>query len=137
MGSGEAAIGGQTDPADRYIAPTVLKNVVPEDPVMSEEIFGPILPVLSIDGAEAAIRFINGRDKPLALYIFTGDDAVAESILSRTSSGGATVNHVMLHYAVSSLRSEASVRAGWARTMDRLVLTPSPTRNRFSKSRLS
>ncbi|MEE2755699.1 MAG: aldehyde dehydrogenase family protein [Myxococcota bacterium] len=103
LGSGEAVIGGQTDPADRYIAPTVLKNVVPEDPVMSEEIFGPILPVLSIDGAEAAIRFINGRDKPLALYIFTGDDAVAESILSRTSSGGATVNHVMLHYAVSSL----------------------------------
>ncbi len=99
----DAVIGGQADPADRYIAPTVLQNVAPDSPVMCEEIFGPILPVLSVDGIDAAIRFINGRDKPLALYVFTGDDDVAEAILSRTSSGGATINHVMLHYAVSSL----------------------------------
>ena len=103
LDSGDVVLGGEIDAADKYIAPTVLKNVPHDSPVMGEEIFGPILPVLSVTGVEAAIEFINGRDKPLALYVFTGRDDVAESVLSRTSSGGATINHVMLHYAVTSL----------------------------------
>jgi aldehyde dehydrogenase (NAD+) len=101
--SGDAVIGGTGDRDDRYIAPTVLTNVSPDSPVMSEEIFGPILPVLKVGSVDDAVTFVNARPKPLALYIFTGDDHVAKQILSRTSSGGATVNHTMLHFAVSDL----------------------------------
>ena len=80
LGSGEPVIGGVGDVDDLFIAPTVLKDVSPDSPVMSQEIFGPILPVLKTDGPDAAIEFINGRDKPLALYVFTGQDAVADRI---------------------------------------------------------
>ncbi len=103
MDSGDAAVGGVGDREDRYIAPTVLTNVDPSSPAMSDEIFGPILPVLKVSGVDAAISFVNGRPKPLALYIFTSDDHVSKELLGRTSSGGATVNHTMLHFAVSDL----------------------------------
>jgi aldehyde dehydrogenase (NAD+) len=103
MGSGHPRVGGSGDSEDLYIEPTVLTDVAPDSPVMSEEIFGPILPVIRTSGPDGAIEFINGREKPLALYIFTKDNAVAERLLECTSSGGATVNHVMLHYAVPNL----------------------------------
>ena len=103
MDSGTAATGGQGDRDDRYIAPTLLTDVDPASPVMANEIFGPILPILKVSGEDEAVSFINGRPKPLALYIFTGESPVADGILTRTSSGGATVNHTMLHFAVSDL----------------------------------
>jgi len=103
MDSGHPAIGGQSDEADAYIAPTILTDVSPDSPVMQSEIFGPILPILRVDGPDAAVTFINRRPKPLALYCFTRMDSVAEHILATTSSGGVTINHVMLHYAVSGL----------------------------------
>jgi aldehyde dehydrogenase (NAD+) len=103
MQSGEVAVGGQADAADRYIAPTVLKNVAPDSPVMGEEIFGPLLPVLKVKSIDDAIAFVNGRDKPLALYVFTTDAAVQEQVLAATSSGGATVNHCWVHLAVPDL----------------------------------
>ncbi|MGC6419228.1 MAG: aldehyde dehydrogenase family protein [Bradymonadia bacterium] len=96
-------VGGVTDPDQRYISPTILIDVETHAPVMQAEIFGPILPVLSVRGVDEAVEFINGRPKPLALYIFTKQDEIAETVLSRTSSGGATVNHCMLHYAVPGL----------------------------------
>jgi aldehyde dehydrogenase (NAD+) len=101
--SGTAAVGGDHDDATRYIAPTVLRDVMPESPVMQEEIFGPLLPVVSVNDAGEAIAFINGREKPLALYVFAQDGAVATRVLDETSSGGAAVNATMFHVAVPGL----------------------------------
>ena len=95
--------GGEGDEAARYIAPTVLRDVEPDAAVMQEEIFGPILPVLKVESVDEAIRFINRRDKPLALYVFSTRRAVQEQVLAETSSGGATVNHVWMHLAVPGL----------------------------------
>ncbi len=84
--------GGQYDRADRYIAPTVLVNPSPDSPVMQQEIFGPILPVLEVDSVQEAIDFVNARPNPLGLYVFAGDHTVAEEILHSTASGDAIVN---------------------------------------------
>jgi aldehyde dehydrogenase (NAD+) len=94
---GEPVCGGDNDPEERYLAPTVLKGVKPDAPIMAEEIFGPVLPVLPVDGIDEAIRFVNARPKPLALYVFTSDDSTARDVLSRTSSGGACVNDAVSH----------------------------------------
>lgn len=103
MDSGRVAAGGQADERDRYIAPTVLTDVEPDAPIMQDEIFGPILPVLKIGDVEEAIRFVNARPKPLALYVFTEDDTTARDVVARTTSGGLTVNHIWLHLAVHDL----------------------------------
>jgi len=103
MDSGAAVVGGTGDEARRYIAPTVLRDVAPDSPVMQAEIFGPILPVLSVRDVDAAIAFVNRRDKPLALYVFSSDAAAARGVIERTSSGGAVVNHVWLHLGVPGL----------------------------------
>lgn len=95
--------GGQTDEADCYIAPTILTNVKPESAVMSEEIFGPLLPVLPVASVEAAVAFINARPKPLALYVFTEKSAVADSVLACTSAGGSCVNDTVFQYVNSYL----------------------------------
>lgn len=103
IGSGEAAIGGRTDAATKYIAPTVLTGVSPDSPVMQEEIFGPILPVLRADNLEDAIRFIRASDKPLAAYIFTKDAAAEARFLKKVSCGNACVNDTMMFMAVDEL----------------------------------
>ncbi|XP_055537748.1 aldehyde dehydrogenase, dimeric NADP-preferring-like isoform X1 [Wyeomyia smithii] len=97
------AIGGDVDSADNYIAPTILTNVKSEDPVMQDEIFGPILPILVVENANDAIKFINARDKPLALYIFSTNEAVRNLIIANTSAGGMCINDVLGHFAVESL----------------------------------
>jgi aldehyde dehydrogenase (NAD+) len=102
-GSGEIVTGGTADEDSRYIAPTVLRNVPEGAPVMADEIFGPILPVLGVKDMEQAIAFVNERPKPLALYLFSSDPLIQESVLERTSSGGVTVNHALLHLTVPSL----------------------------------
>ncbi len=91
------AFGGQTDPSENYMAPTVLDEPSPEAPVMQEEIFGPILPVLCYDTLDDAIAFINERDKPLALYVYSKKRAVQREVLTRTSSGGAVINDSVVH----------------------------------------
>jgi acyl-CoA reductase-like NAD-dependent aldehyde dehydrogenase len=78
LGSGEAVIGGESDAAECYIAPTVLRKVRPDAPIMQEEIFGPILPILSVPSVDAAIDFVKRGEKPLALYVFSDSDAVAQ-----------------------------------------------------------
>jgi aldehyde dehydrogenase (NAD+) len=102
---GYAAVvcGGMSDQATRYLAPTILAGVDPGAAVMEEEIFGPILPVIAVDDVDAAIEFVNQRDKPLALYAFGGSPASTDRVVERTSSGGACVNHCMLHVAVPGL----------------------------------
>lgn len=96
---GDVVVGGQTDESQNYVAPTVLRNVSPDSDAMREEIFGPVLPVLKVKDVSEAIRFVNGRDKPLALYVFSNDERVQQEVLERTSSGGVCVNGTILHLA--------------------------------------
>ena len=103
IGSGEVAIGGQTSAATRYVAPTVLTGVSPDSPVMQQEIFGPILPVLRAGDLEAAIRFIRASDKPLAAYIFTKDRVAENRFLETVSCGNACVNDTMMFMTVDEL----------------------------------
>ena len=91
------------DAATRYIAPTILQEVDPFSPIMQEEIFGPLLPVLPIEDMDDAVAFVNARPKPLALYVFAEDGTISQEILRRTSSGGAVVNHVMMQLSVPDL----------------------------------
>ena len=99
----DIAIGGTGNPETRYLAPTVLTGVKPDARVMDDEIFGPILPVLTYQGIEAAIAFVNERPKPLALYVFSGRDSTADKVVEKTSAGGVTVNHTLLHLVVADL----------------------------------
>ena len=103
LAGGEVAAGGVTDEQSLYFAPTILRKVAADAPVMSEEVFGPILPVLTFRTTDDAVAFVNERPKPLALYVFADDTRRALSIIERTSSGGATINHTWVHLAVPSL----------------------------------
>ncbi len=100
---GTVATGGTVDPATRRIAPTVIVDPDPDAPVMQEEIFGPVLPVLAVDSVEEAVAFVNGRPKPLALYVFSGDKSETETIVDRTSSGGVCINHTLFHITPPSM----------------------------------
>ncbi|XP_036379653.1 aldehyde dehydrogenase, dimeric NADP-preferring-like [Megalops cyprinoides] len=97
------ALGGESDESQCYIAPTVLRDVKPDAKVMQEEIFGPLLPIVTVSGLEEAIRFINDREKPLALYVFSSKKQVIKRMLAETSSGGVTANDVLMHFSVPSL----------------------------------
>jgi aldehyde dehydrogenase (NAD+) len=99
----EVVAGGHVDVADRYVAPTVLRGIAFDAPIMQEEIFGPVLPVLTFDDITEPIAAINAGDKPLALYIFTASDETADRVLAETSAGGVCVNDVMSHLFVPGL----------------------------------
>ncbi len=96
----EVVIGAQINRADKFIAPTVLDNVSWDAPVMQDEIFGPVLPVLSYREIGDAIAQINARPKPLALYLFSHSKSLQDQVLSSTSSGGVCINDVFLHVAI-------------------------------------
>jgi aldehyde dehydrogenase (NAD+) len=101
--SGSVVAGGTVDPETRYFAPTVLREVAADSPIMGEEIFGPILPVLEVDSLDEAIDHINARPHPLALYVFTSNPRTAQRVLDETTSGGACVNDTLMHLAVPDL----------------------------------
>ena len=103
MKSGKAVIGGRVNESRRFIEPTVLVDVSPDSPVMKEEIFGPILPVLTYERLDEAIDFINARKKPLALYVFTNDKSAADTVLTCTSSGGGCWNDTIIHLATTRM----------------------------------
>ena len=103
LNNGTVVVGGQTDPDNLYIAPTILDNINWEDPVMQEEIFGPILPVLTYEKLEEAIAQINAQPKPLALYLFSKNKAKQEQVLNETSSGGVCINDTVMQSAVAGL----------------------------------
>ncbi|MGW3168583.1 aldehyde dehydrogenase family protein [Streptomyces sp. NPDC001153] len=103
LGSGRIAVGGRSDRDAKYIAPTVLADVDPKAPVMREEIFGPILPIVTVSGLDEAIAFINDRDKPLALYVFTESERTRARIAAETSSGGLGHGLPLAHLTVSDL----------------------------------
>jgi aldehyde dehydrogenase (NAD+) len=102
-GGAKVEIGGGTDAGERYIAPTVLTGVSPDAPVMAEEIFGPILPILTYKSLDEVPPFITARDKPLALYVFGSDSARIESVIANTTAGGTCVNNTLIHFANQNL----------------------------------
>ena len=95
--------GGKGDPDTLKIQPTILDNVSPDDPVMGEEIFGPVLPVLTYDTVDQAEAFINDRPHPLALYLFSEDRAVQERFLRCVPFGGGCINDTIIHLATSRM----------------------------------
>src|SRR3954471_11550638 len=103
LASGTIYHGGRHDRADKFIAPTVLVNVSPDSPVMQEEIFGPILPVLEVTTVRQVTDFINARPSPLGLYVFAEDGRVAEQILGSTASGDAAVNDCTIQPLIPDL----------------------------------
>lgn len=103
MQSGDVYHGGEHDLKDRYIAPTIMVNTPLDSPVMQEEIFGPILPVLDVSSVEEVIAYVNARPKPLGLYVFAEDLDVAERILDATESGDAAVNDCTIQPLVPEL----------------------------------
>lgn len=101
--SGEIVIGGVGNESERYISPTILRNVPANAPVMQDEIFGPILPILKVKNMDEAIAFVNAQPKPLALYLFTNNSTIKDKILEKTSSGGVCINHTTLQLIVPAL----------------------------------
>lgn len=97
LGAGRVVCGGQRDAATLYFAPTILTDVPPDAPVMQEEIFGPILPVLAFDQLDEAMAMLAGRPTPLALYLFTRDRATQARVLAETRSGGVCLNDTVVH----------------------------------------
>jgi aldehyde dehydrogenase (NAD+) len=95
--------GGEHDREQNYIAPTLLDEPSLDSAVMRDEIFGPILPIISFSEVADALEIINSRPKPLALYVFSEDRTFVDNVLSNTTSGGATVNHGWIHLAVPEL----------------------------------
>ena len=89
--------GGRVDRPSRYIAPTILSGVDPRSALMQEEIFGPVLPVLTYRSRDEAVEFLRSRPKPLAMYIFSRDRTSIDDLLSRTSAGGTVVNNCLIH----------------------------------------
>lgn len=96
-------IGGQTDNQQRFIAPTLLDDVSLDSPIMQEEIFGPILPMISYTDIESCITYINSHPKPLALYLFTKNKKLEKQFLTRCIYGGGCINDTIVHIATSHL----------------------------------
>ena len=99
----KVVLGGGSNPDALKIQPTVLDGVSPEDPVMGEEIFGPVLPVLTFDRVEEALEFVNARPRPLALYLFSQNKQTHELFLRRSSFGGGCINDTIIHLATSRM----------------------------------
>ena len=99
----KVVIGGTCDPDAPRISPTVMDNVNFDDPVMQEEIFGPILPILTYTDLESVIETVNRRPKPLALYLFSENKKSVETVTSRCSFGGGCVNDVIIHLATTHM----------------------------------
>ena len=99
----KTVLGGQNDPERLKIAPTVLDNVTWEDPVMQEEIFGPILPVLPYDSLDEVCSLLSNKPKPLALYLFSEDQAAINKVTKGLAFGGGCVNDVIIHLATSEM----------------------------------
>ncbi len=101
--SSKVVWGGQRDDTTLRIEPTIMDGVTRSDAVMGEEIFGPVLPVMTFESIEEAVADVNAHPHPLALYIFTGDKKVAEYVTSRCLFGGGCVNDTVIHLATSAM----------------------------------
>lgn len=101
--TGTVVAGGGSDQSTLHMEPTVIVNPGADDPVMTQEIFGPVLPVITVGSVDAAIRYVNAGPKPLALYVFTESTELARTVIDAVPSGGAVVNHVAMHVLVPQL----------------------------------
>ncbi|ORW00339.1 aldehyde dehydrogenase family protein [Mycobacterium kyorinense] len=100
---GKIAVGGKSDASDLRIQPTVVVDPDPDDALMKNEIFGPILPVISVQSLDEAIRFVNSRPKPLSAYLFTKTRAVRERVIKEVPAGGMLVNHLAFQVTTAKL----------------------------------
>ncbi|WP_370000730.1 aldehyde dehydrogenase family protein [Winogradskyella sp.] len=96
-------VGGKTDADSKYIEPTIISDIKPEAKLLEEEIFGPILPVLSYNALDEAIAYVNSKERPLALYIFSKNKANVNKIINNTKAGGTCINNSIIHYANHNL----------------------------------
>jgi len=103
LNDGEVLLGGRSDREQLMMEPTLLQGITWDSPVMQEEIFGPILPVMTYDDLDEVLEKIVDRPKPLALYLFTNDKAVQEQVLGNVSFGGGCVNETLLHMSSHEL----------------------------------
>ena len=99
----KVAVGGELEEEDLTIHPTMLTEVTPQMKILQEEIFAPVIPVMTYDNLDQVISYIEARDKPLALYVYSDNPANVQKVLDRTSSGGVTVNGVFSHYLENQL----------------------------------
>jgi aldehyde dehydrogenase (NAD+) len=100
---GKVALGGNSEPSTLRLEPTVVVDPAPDEPLMSNEIFGPILPVISVQSLDDAIRFVNSRPKPLSAYLFTKTRAVRERVIREVPAGGMLVNHLAFQVSTAKL----------------------------------
>jgi aldehyde dehydrogenase (NAD+) len=103
MKCGQIVIGGKSDPASRYVEPTVISEVKPGDPIMQEEIFGPVLPVIDFENFDEVYAIIEMHPKPLATYIFSTNKKLIREFLAKTQSGSVSVNETVMQIASSYL----------------------------------
>jgi len=100
---GKVVVGGGSDKKTNFMEPTVVSGVKLDDPLMQEEIFGPILPIINVESAEEAVNIINRGEKPLALYVFSENQEIHRLFKTGTSSGGLLVNDTLMHLTVEQL----------------------------------
>lgn len=99
MQQGRIIVGGQINKNDLYIAPTLIDQVTWQDPIMQEEIFGPLLPIISFDSLDEVIQKLNTESSPLALYMFSNERSAINKVIQRVSFGGGCINDCLLHVA--------------------------------------
>jgi len=100
---GQIEIGGELNEAEKYIPPTILTNITPDSSIMEEEIFGPILPILTYTKIDDAINLVRSKPKPLALYVFSKNQQNIDRVLTDTSSGGVCINDTVIHFSQTNL----------------------------------
>ena len=115
-GGAQLFMGGESDSTSNYIAPTILTDIGKDSPIMTEEIFGPILPVITFKELSEATDFINEQPKPLGLYIFSKRTKNIDFILDNTSAGGTCINDTILHYMHLNLPFGGVNTSGFGRT---------------------
>ena len=98
MEEGDVIVGGKSNRETRYIEPTLIENVKCDSSLMTDEIFGPIFPLMEFEDIDEVLKFVNEREKPLALYYF-GDEKKGWKVIRKTSSGGACINDTIMHIA--------------------------------------
>lgn len=100
---GTIVFGGEVDVSQKYVAPTLVRDVPENDSLMSEELFGPVLPIIPVEDVDEAIEIINRHDHPLALYVFTKDSAFKAKVFDNTQSGSAIANEVVIQAGADGL----------------------------------
>ena len=100
---GDVVIGGGSDASNISIQPTVVVDPDPAESLMTDEIFGPILPVMTFQSIDDAISFVNSRPKPLAAYLFTKTKSIRERVIKEVSAGGMVINHLLFQFSTNKL----------------------------------